>query len=93
MSMKLIIVIGIFATVIFHAANGGAGNCDLIRDSDKRNYCRAVSEKKKPIYCESIRDSDLRHYCRAIANDRPIYCESIREKDMRNMCRAVLDKD
>jgi len=71
---------------------GDSSHCELIRDSDGRHYCRAVS-LKKPIYCESIKDSDMRHYCRAMVHGRPIYCESIKKKDTRQLCRALVGRD
>lgn len=41
-----------------------SSQCELIRNADRRNMCRALSTGKA-IYCESIKDSDLRHECRA----------------------------
>lgn len=40
-------------------------DCEGIKDSDQRHYCRAVSIPRKSE-CSFIKDNDLRRQCRAI---------------------------
>ena len=64
--MKRFIVAGVLL-VCFNAeeARGSPLDCEGIRDTDQRNYCRAVSKNQKS-YCEFIKDRDLRYKCRAM---------------------------
>ena len=56
-----------FATVTcVMRAHASTTECELIKDADQRNYCRAMASHRKS-YCESIKDNDLRHRCRALA--------------------------
>ena len=66
---------------------GGSGDCERIRDGDRRHFCRALMSRKA-IYCESIRDSDVRHTCRAVVTGKSIYCESVKDSGARMECRA-----
>lgn len=52
-------------TAAFWAADatGGGGDCEFIRDSDMRHYCRAVATGHR-TWCEWIRQGDLRVRCR-----------------------------
>jgi hypothetical protein len=47
-------------------ASGSTTECELIKDSDQRHYCRAMASHRKS-WCESIKNADLRHRCRALA--------------------------
>lgn len=78
-----------FAVVMARRATPASSQCESIRNSDDRHYCRGVTQRK-PIYCESIRDSDKRHLCRAVAGEKHIACESIRDADTRALCRATV---
>ena len=66
---------------------GGSADCELIRDGDRRHFCRALMNRKS-LYCESIRDYDERHVCRAVVTGKSIYCEFVRDIDARTECRA-----
>jgi hypothetical protein len=44
-------------------AHGLSTECEFIKDPDRRNYCRAISEKAES-WCGFIKDADLRHLCR-----------------------------
>ena len=41
------------------------GQCELIKDHDQRQYCRACATGRTGT-CEFIKDRDLRHKCRAL---------------------------
>jgi len=63
--MKLVWIIstiGILKMLAGSAVAGGA-ECEFIKDSDMRHYCRAVA-RHAPSWCEFIRSSDLRIRCR-----------------------------
>ena len=45
------------------SAVAGGAECEFIKDSDMRHYCRAVA-RHAPSWCEFIRSSDLRIRCR-----------------------------
>jgi hypothetical protein len=66
---------------------GGSGDCELLRDGDRRHFCRALMNRKA-LYCESIRDSDVRHTCRAVVTGKQIYCESVKDSAARAECRT-----
>ena len=42
-----------------------AGQCELIKDHDQRQYCRACATGRTGT-CEFIKERDLRHRCRAL---------------------------
>jgi len=44
-------------------AAGGGSDCEFIKDSDMRHYCRAVATGHR-TWCEWIRQGDLRTRCR-----------------------------
>lgn len=44
-------------------AAAGAADCEFIKDSDMRHYCRAVATGHR-TWCEWIRQGDLRTRCR-----------------------------
>lgn len=46
------------------AAHGSPLDCEQIRDSDQRHFCRAISIPRKSE-CEFIKQHDLRFECRA----------------------------
>ena len=50
-------------------AHGSPSECELIKDADKRNFCRAETQHRRS-YCELIKDNDLRHRCRAIVTEK-----------------------
>lgn len=50
-------------------AHGSPSECELIKDADKRNFCRAETQHRRS-YCELIQDNDLRHRCRAIVTEK-----------------------
>lgn len=91
MKRVLCVAVLLVVTCMARGGRGGSLHCESIADGDRRNHCRATTQRK-PIYCESIADSDLRHLCRAIAWDKPIYCESIRNRDTRQLCRATVGR-
>lgn len=62
------------------------GDCERIRDSDARHWCRATRDGSS-TWCESIHDGDLRHYCRAIVRREASWCSAIRSPEMRSECR------
>jgi len=43
--------------------------CEFIKDSDQRNYCRALSKSERS-WCEFIKNADLRHRCRALVEKK-----------------------
>lgn len=47
-------------------AYGSPLQCESIKDSDQRHYCRAISIPRKSE-CEFIHNHDLRMQCRAVA--------------------------
>lgn len=53
----------LFERVAFGQSTGG--QCELIRDTDQRHYCRACWQQGKQGECELIKDRDLRYQCRA----------------------------
>lgn len=61
-----VIAAAVFFLAIQGLAYGSSAECELIKDPDQRNYCRAMANHRKS-YCESIKDDDLRHRCRALA--------------------------
>lgn len=61
-----VIAAAVFMLAIQGLAEGSTTECELIKDSDQRHYCRAMANHRKS-YCESIKDNDLRHRCRALA--------------------------
>lgn len=44
-------------------ATGGSADCEFIKDSDMRHYCRAISKDHR-TWCEWIQQGDLRARCR-----------------------------
>lgn len=46
-------------------AHASSLDCEGIKDTDQRHYCRAVSIPRKSE-CEFIKDNDLRRQCRAM---------------------------
>jgi len=63
----VLILATLVATPLFYAteAVGSPADCESIKDSDARSYCRAVTTGKA-FHCESIRNNDLRNRCRAL---------------------------
>ena len=61
-----IVGVGLLLVAAQGSAQGDSLECESIKDSDQRNYCRALANKQK-ILCEFIKDADLRHRCRALA--------------------------
>lgn len=47
----------------FAGEASASGQCEFIKDPDRRNYCRAISQQKAS-WCEFIKADDLRHLCR-----------------------------
>ena len=54
---------------VVRVAHGSPAECELIKDADKRNFCRAETQHRRS-YCELIKDNDLRHRCRAIVTEK-----------------------
>jgi hypothetical protein len=50
-------------------ARASASECEFIKDSDERHFCRAGA-KNQPSECEFIKNSDKRHICRAKFSQR-----------------------
>ena len=50
-------------------AYGSPEECQLIKDADKRNFCRAEAYHRRS-YCDLIKDNDMRHRCRAIVTEK-----------------------
>lgn len=66
MKDRLTLLVGLVVLSLGHGLAQASSECELIKDSDQRNYCRAVS-KGSPSWCEFIKQPDLRHRCRALA--------------------------
>jgi len=74
------------------SSHAWASNCDLIKDSDQRNYCRAV-ESKQIQTCDLIRFSNTKYYCKAVVTGKISYCEFIQgSNDYKQMCKSVASK-
>ena len=58
------VAILMIATCWVPVAHGSPLDCELIRNPDRRNLCRAVSKGDR-TFCEFIKDHDLRSECRA----------------------------
>lgn len=60
-------VLFLVATMVFvfgvHGPAYGQSSCEFIKDPDRRNYCRAISQQKV-TWCEFIKAHDLRRLCR-----------------------------
>lgn len=64
-----------------------SSQCGFIQNADRRNLCRARTEKQTS-HCGFILNADLRNLCRAeVAGDRSS-CGFIKDADMRNECYA-----
>lgn len=72
-------------------AQAAAQRCHSIDDSDLKNLCLAVTEKRSSR-CRSIQSIDTRHFCLAFVDKNATRCYSIRNKDSRNICLALTDK-
>ena len=61
------IVIGLLIVtfILWSRITQCALECENIKNTDRRNYCRALSDKQ-PSWCEFIKNNDLRHQCRAM---------------------------
>ena len=51
------------------ACGGSPSECEFIKDSDKRSYCRAIANHRAS-HCTLIKDDDLRHMCLALADTK-----------------------
>lgn len=69
MKDRLSLVASLVILTLGHGLAQASGECELIKDSDQRNYCRAVT-KGSPTWCEFIKEPDLRHRCRAFATKK-----------------------
>jgi len=64
-----------------------SSQCGFIQNADRRNLCRARTEKQAS-HCGFIQNADLRNLCKAeVAGDRSS-CGFIKDADMRNECKA-----
>lgn len=63
-------------------------NCSMIRDTDRRAECRALTRNNRQD-CSFIREHDDRYLCRAQTGRNPQECSFIRDNDRRAYCRAV----
>lgn len=64
-----------------------ASECYSIKESDRKNYCLAVTTDK-PSFCYAIKSPDAKNACLAEVSDKRSYCYSIKETDLRNQCLA-----
>jgi len=84
--LKLLFVIVVLFPVSAIAATDSS--CELIKNVDARNACRAQTGQNAS-YCEMIKDGDSRNLCRAKVAQKPSYCGLIKDADKRNYCRAL----
>ena len=65
-----------------------ADNCDRIKYSDERHYCKAVF-RHNPQHCDFIKFVNTRYYCKAVVGKNPSYCEFIKGENYKEMCKVV----
>jgi len=65
--MKYVMLVAVMLIVANVAA--APSDCEFIKESDQRNYCRAIT-KHQQSWCEFIKNNDLRHQCRAMSSNK-----------------------
>lgn len=64
-----------------------SSQCGFIQNADRRNLCRARTEKQAS-HCGFVQNADLRNLCRAEVAGERSSCGFIKDADMRNECYA-----
>lgn len=81
---------GLFFLVIYLFPILAYADCWQISNTDKRNFCLAVSQKSDN-YCWQISNNNQRNYCLALVKKDKNYCWQIDDSDDRNECLSFVD--
>jgi hypothetical protein len=78
-------LVGVFLLIITSVE----ANCNLIRDMDTKNFCKAISTSQASK-CYLIKDNDYKFLCLSLATSESSRCSLIKDSDKKNLCKGIV---